>query len=153
MRGLRSNRVKAVKKDTLIVTVDVGMGSNMGYCTTAEGKDIKPFKFGNTREGLDKLWSLVLANMKRFRCNTVIVGYESTGLYAEPFVDYLRSKPVTIVQVNPMHTKRVKEIDNNSPLKTDEKDPRVIADIVLLGHALSVVVPEDVGGEIFIFFH
>jgi len=25
MRGLRSSRVKAVKKDTLIVTVDVGM--------------------------------------------------------------------------------------------------------------------------------
>ena len=41
-----------------------------------------------------------------------------------------------------MHTKRVQEINNNSPLKTDEKDPRVIADIVRLGHALSVVVPE-----------
>jgi transposase len=142
MRGLRSSRVKAVKKDTLIVTVDVGMASNMGYCTTADGRDIKPFKFGNTREGFDKLWSIVVVNKNRFKCNEVIVGYESTGPYAEPFVDYLRSKPVTIVQVNPMHTKRVKEINNNSPLKTDEKDPRVIADIVRLGHALSVVVPE-----------
>jgi hypothetical protein len=37
MRGLRSSRVKAVKKDTLIVTVDVGMASNMGYCTTGGG--------------------------------------------------------------------------------------------------------------------
>ena len=42
--GSRSSRVKAVKKDTLIVTVDVGMASNMGYCTTADGRDIKPFK-------------------------------------------------------------------------------------------------------------
>ena len=142
MRGVRSSKVKAVKEDTLMVTVDVGMTSNMGYCTTADGRDIKPFKFGNTREGFDKLWSLVVVNKKRFRCNEVIVGYESTGPYAEPFVHYLRSKPVTIVQVNPMHTKRVKEINNNSPLKTDEKDPRVIADILRLGHALSVVVPE-----------
>jgi transposase len=51
-------------------------------------------------------------------------------------------KPVTIVQVNPMHTKRIKELNDNSPLKTDDKDPRVIADVLRLGHALSVVVPE-----------
>ena len=41
-----------------------------------------------------------------------------------------------------MHTKRVKEINDNSPLKTDEKDPRVIADIIRWGHALSIVIPE-----------
>jgi transposase len=41
-----------------------------------------------------------------------------------------------------MHTKRVKEINDNSPLKTDDKDPRVIADIIKLGRALSIVIPE-----------
>jgi transposase len=51
-------------------------------------------------------------------------------------------KPVTIVQVNPLHTKRIKELNDNSPLKSDDKDPRVIADVLRLGHALSVVVPE-----------
>jgi len=48
MRGVRSSKVKAVKKDTLIVTVDIGMAGNTGYCTTPDGRDIKPFKFGNT---------------------------------------------------------------------------------------------------------
>jgi transposase len=62
--------------------------------------------------------------------------------YGEPMVHYLMKKPVRIVQVNPMHTKRVKEINDNSPLKTDEKDPRVIADIIRWGHALSIVIPE-----------
>ena len=66
---------------------------------------------------------MIVINKNRFACSEVVVGYESTGPYAEPFVHYLRSRPVTIVQVNPMHTKRVKEINNNSPLKTDEKDP------------------------------
>ena len=142
MRGLRSNRVTAVKEGTLMVTVDVGMASNTGYCSTVDGRDTKPFKFGNTREGFDKLWSIVVVNKNRFKCHEVIVGYESTGPYAEPFVHYLRSRPVTIVQVNPMHTKRMKEVNDNSPLKTDDKDPRVIADILRIGHALSVVVPE-----------
>jgi transposase len=133
MRGLRSNRIKAVKEDTLIVTVDIGMAGNTGYCTTADGRDIKPFKFGNTREWLNKLWSLVVVNKNRFKCNEVIVGYESTGPHAEPLVHSLMNKPVRIVQVNPMHTKRMKEVNDNSLLKTDDKDPRVIADIIAWG--------------------
>jgi transposase len=142
MRGIRGKRVRTVKEDTLIVTVDIGMTSNTGYCTTVDGRDIKPFKFDNTREGLDKLWSMVVVSERRFQCTEVMVGYESTGPYAEPLVHYLMHRPVAIVQVNPMHTKRIKELNDNSPLKTDDKDPRVIADVLRLGHALSVVVPE-----------
>jgi len=47
-----------------------------------------------------------------------------------------------MVQVSPMHTKRVKELVGNSPNKTDRKDPRVIADIIRLGRFLSVIVPK-----------
>jgi transposase len=142
MRGIRGKRVRTVREGTLIVTIDVGMTTNTGYCTTTDGRDIKPFKFGNTREGLDKLWSMVVASKNRFNCTEVMVGYESTGPYAEPLVHYLMDKPVTVVQVNPQHTKRIKELNDNSPGKTDDKDPRVIADVLRLGHALSVVVPE-----------
>jgi len=142
MRGIRGKRVKTVKEGTLIVTIDVGMTTNTGYCTTTDGRDIKPFKFGNTREGLDKLWSMVVSTRNRFNCIEVMVGYESTGPYAEPLVQYLMDKPATIVQVNPLHTKRIKELNDNSPRKTDDKDPRVIADVLRLGHALSVIVPE-----------
>jgi transposase len=142
MRGLRAKRVKTIKEGTLIATIDIGMASNTGYCATADGRDIKPFKFNNTREGFDKFWDMIVINKNRFACGEVVVGYESTGPYGEPLVHYLRSKPVKIVQVNPMHTKRMKEVNDNSPLKTDDKDPRVIADIIRLGHALTVVVPE-----------
>jgi len=142
MRGLRTKRVRTVKEGTLIVAVDVGMTSNTGYCTTIDGRDTKVFRFGNTREGFDKLWSMVVAMRNKFECPEVTLGYESTGPYAEPLFHYLTSKPVRIVQVNPMHTKKMKELNDNSPLKTDDKDPRVIADIIRLGHALSVVIPE-----------
>jgi hypothetical protein len=41
-----------------------------------------------------------------------------------------------------MHTKKMKEVNDNSPLKTDDNDLRVIADIIRLGRALTIVVPE-----------
>ena len=47
-----------------------------------------------------------------------------------------------------MHTKRLKELTGNSPLKTDRKDPKVIADIIELGHALTVVIPEGPAAEL-----
>ena len=142
MKGIRTKRVRTVKEGTLMATVDIGMASNTGYCITTDGRDTKPFRFSNTREGLDKFWDMITISKKRFCCNEVIVGYESTGPYAEPLLHYMMNKPVKIVQVNPMHTKRMKEVNDNSPLKTDDKDPRVIADIIRLGHALTVVVPE-----------
>jgi len=142
MKGPRTKRVRTVKEGTLIATVDIGATTNTGYCTTVDGRDMKVFKFGNTREGFEKFWHMVVAARNRFTCTEVIVGYESTGPYAEPLVHYLRDKPANIVQVNPLHTKRLKEVNDNSPGKTDDKDPRVIADIIRLGRALSVVVPE-----------
>jgi transposase len=142
MNGLRAKKVNTMQEGTLIVAVDIGMVSNHGCCTAADGRSTKTFKFDNTREGLDKLWSMVLASKSRFRCNEVIVGYESTGPYGEPLIHYLKQKPIKIVQVNPLHTKKMREINDNSPLKTDRKDPRLIADVIRIGHALSVVVPE-----------
>jgi transposase len=142
MKGVRTKKVNTIKEGTLIVAIDIGMVSNHGCCVAADGRSTKTFKFDNTREGLDTLWNMVLASKTRFQCTEVIVGYESTGPYGEPLIHYLRQKPVTIVQVNPLHTKRMREINDNSPLKTDRKDPRVIADVIRIGHALSVVVPE-----------
>jgi transposase len=142
MRGLRMKRAKMVKEGTLIATVDIGLASNTGYCTTLDGRDTKSFRFDNTKEGFEKFWWVIMASKNRFGCDEVLVGYESTGPYAEPLVHYLANKQVKIVQVNPMHTKKMKEVNDNSPLKTDDKDPRVIADIIRLGRALTIVVPE-----------
>ncbi|OGW43753.1 MAG: hypothetical protein A2Y66_00045 [Nitrospirae bacterium RBG_13_41_22] len=129
MKGLRAKKADIVKEGTLIAAVDIGMVSNHGCCTTADGRSTKTFRFDNTREGLDRLWSMVLASKTRFQCDEVIVGYESTGPYGEPLIHYLKQKPVKIVQVNPLHTKRMREINDNSPLKTERKDPLVIADV------------------------
>jgi len=142
MNGVRAKRVRTVKEGTLIATVDIGVTSNTGYYTTLDGRGTGSFRFDNSKEGFEKFWGMTIAGKNRFGCNEVLVGYESTGPYAEPLVHYLANKQVKIVQVNPMHTKKMKEVNDNSPLKTDDKDPRVIADIIRLGRALTVVVPE-----------
>ena len=142
MKGARGIRVRTVKEGTLIATVDIGLTTNTGYCTTLDGRDTKPFRFDNTKEGFEKFWCMTVANKNRFGCDEVVVGYESTGPYAEPLVHYLAHKEVKVVQVNPLHTKKMKEVNDNSPLKTDDKDPRVIADIIRLGRALTIVIPE-----------
>ena len=43
MRGLRTKRVRTVKEGTLIATVDIGATTNTGYCTCADGRDMKVF--------------------------------------------------------------------------------------------------------------
>ena len=113
MRGLRAKRVRRVKEGTLIATVDIGITSNTGSCTTLDGRDTKSFRFDNTKEGFEKFWWMTITSKNRFGCDEVLVGYESTGPYAEPLVHYLANKQVKIVQVNPMHTKKMKEVNDN----------------------------------------
>jgi transposase len=50
--------------------------------------------------------------------------------------------------VTPAHTKKIKELYDNSPNKTDDKDPKVIADVIELGRALTVVIPEGVAADL-----
>jgi transposase len=65
----------------------------------------------------------------------------------------MKDKPVKLVQINPMHTKRIKEIADNSPGSTDQKDPRVIADVIQLGHVLSVITPRGAAAELRVLTH
>jgi transposase len=145
---IETKKLRIVNAKTLIVTIDIGKTLNMGYCRCLSGKETKPFEFSNNAEGFKKLWDCICWMKMSHHLEEVVVGFESTGAYGEPLVDYLRQNPVKLVQVNPMHTKRMKDLQGNSPGKTDRKDPKVIADIIGLGHALSVVVPEGAAAEL-----
>ena len=98
--------------------------------------------FTNTYDSFHSFWKKLSRFKKAHGCRQVLVGFESTGPYAEPITHFLKQRPVTLVQINPMHSKRIKELTGNSPNKTDRKDPRVIADVIMLGHALRVVIPQ-----------
>ena len=43
--------IHGIKEDTLIVTIDIGLEMNRGYCTTPDGRDTRPFRFDTTQKG------------------------------------------------------------------------------------------------------
>lgn len=149
MKKFKPKRSNSVNEKVLIATVDGGKDIHYGYYRYPEGTDVKPFKFFNNGRGFCEFWDCVFQAAKAEGLQEIVVGFESTGSYMEPLAQFLKSKKgVRLVQVNPMHTKRVKELQGNSPLKTDMKDPKIIADIIELGHALTVVIPEGPAAEL-----
>jgi transposase len=149
--ALRQNKPKKLRKvngNTLIAAIDVGKKINYGYLRAPDGRDVKPFAFYNLRRGFEMFWTRLIEFQNSHNLEEIVVGFESTGPYAEPMLHFLSNKEVTLVQTNPMHTKKLKELTGNSPNKTDEKDPKVIADVIALGHALTLVIPEGPAAEL-----
>ena len=148
MKPNKAEKVKIINEKTLIVALDIGKNVHYGYFRTPKNQDVKPFPFYNTGQSFKKFWKKLCRFKEEHMLDEAVIGFESTGPYAEPISNYLRKKSVKLVQVNPMHTKRIKELTGNSPNKTDKKDPRVIADVISLGHALTVVVPEGAAAQL-----
>lgn len=148
MKDIKTEKGKKINKRSLIVALDVAQEKHVVYLQSSDGREEKPFEVFNRREEYDQMWERIIRTKEAYGLEEVAVGFESTGPYAEPLVHYLMKKEVRLVQVNPMHTKRVKELRGNSPNKTDEKYPQVIADIMELGNYLTVVIPEGIPAEL-----
>jgi transposase len=149
VKQIKPKRTKAVNGNVLIATIDGGKDKHYGYYRFPDGTECKAFVFWNSGRGFQEFWERISSAATAHSLEEIIVGFESTGPYMEPLALFLSSKKgVRLVQVNPMHTKRLKELSGNSPLKTDRKDPKVIADIIALGHALTVVIPEGAAAEL-----
>jgi transposase len=148
MKKSKTKKFKVVNGTTLIVTADMGKDRHFGYWRCPDGTDVKPFGFWNNDRGFQEFWDRVSHAKKIHNLEDIVFGYESTGPYAEPLIHFMCARGVHMAQVSPMHTKRLKELQGNSPNKTDQKDPKVIADIMALGHALTVVIPEGPAAEL-----
>lgn len=148
MRTNLSKHKGIINEKTLLATVDFGKFRNVGYCRCPDGSELSSIEFCNSGEGFKEFWSNISWLKRRHNLTEVVVGFESTGPYAEPLLHFLRKRDVKLVQVNCVHTKKVKELYDNSPNKNDDKDPKVLADIIELGRFLSVVIPEGVVAEL-----
>lgn len=148
MTPTKTKKIRIINRKTMIAALDIGKAAHYAYLRAPNGKDIKPFHFHNFKKDFNKFWIKLCQFKREHALDDIVVGFESTGAYAEPLFHYLRKKPVKLVQINPMHSKRLKELTGNSPNKTDKKDPRVIADVISLGHALTLVVPEGPAAQL-----
>lgn len=78
----------------------------------------------------------------------VIVGMEPTGHYWLNLAYYLKEQQILCGVVNPLHVKKSKELDDNSPTKNDIKDARVIAQLVKDGRYALPNLPQGIYAEL-----
>jgi transposase len=149
VKTIKPKKTRTVNQNVLIATVDGGKDTHYGYYRCPDGTEGESLPFWNNGRGFQEFWERVSLAARTHGLEEIIIGFESTGSYLEALTHFLKNrKSVRLVQVNPMHTKRLKELPGNSPLKTDRKDPKIIADIIELGHALTVVIPEGPAAEL-----
>lgn len=86
--------------------------------------------------------------MNKTDMNKVIVGCEPTGCYWLTFQKFLQDHDIQLVTVNPFTVNRSMELDDNSPEKSDLKDPKTIALLVKDGRFSTSYLPDGVYAEI-----
>lgn len=73
-----------------------------------------------------------------------MLGLEPTGHYWFCLTAWLVANGISVVQVNPYAVKQTKELEDNSQLKDDRKDPKLIANLVKDGNYGMPYLPEKV---------
>jgi transposase len=127
----QNHKISQITPNTLIVGIDIAKDKHV-----ARAQDDRGFEFGkrlifdNRIHGFEQLLSWVSRLQKENDKSQVIIGAEPTGHYWLSLAYYLIAKDYPFVLVNPMHVKKSKELDDNSPTKNDTKDARVIAQLV-----------------------
>ncbi|GAW93405.1 IS110 family transposase, partial [Calderihabitans maritimus] len=109
---------------------------------------VKPFSFQNTKDGFYRLVSKILKAKEIEQASRVVIGMEPTGHYWKPLAWFLTEQGYPVVIVNPLHVKRSKEMEDNSPGKTDRKDAGIIADLVSQGKFQHCILPKGIYAEL-----
>jgi transposase len=108
----------------------------------------KAVSFPNNRQGFEKIVAKIEEVCKQNKMETVLIGMEPTGHYWKTLANYLIGNGYRVVGVNPYHTKKSKELDDNSPTKSDQKDAITIARLVKDGRFFAPYLPQGVYGEL-----
>jgi transposase len=124
-----------IKGHSTVVAVDVAKRGHWMLIQSPDGTRETPRRIANAAAGFEELLQQATAARRRWPEAPLVVALEPTGHYWLPLAYWLQARGVPVVTVNPAHTKRAKELDDNSPGKTEAKDIRVIADLVAAGRA------------------
>ena len=150
MNYTQNEKIEQVADTTMVVGVDIGSQVHYARAFDNRGRELtrRVFSFRNDIEGFNSfnLWveTLLSENGK----TDVMIGCEPTGHYWFAFAKYVTDHNHKIVMVNPFSVKKIKELDDNSPKKTDAKDPKTIAKLVVDGRYSEPYMPEGIYAEI-----
>lgn len=130
-----------VKSDVLVVGVDIGKTFHVAVARESDGGFGRAFRFTSDADGFRGFKQWLDEGKASGDCVQVLVGVESTSHYWITLVSWLQQRGIEVVQVNPLHTRKAKDLYDNTPSKTDRKDARIIADLVSQGKFLRCIVP------------
>jgi transposase len=119
--------------------VDTGKLFHKLVARGPDGRRRAPIRVDVNRDSFEAAHRQLLALFPDFTPADILVGLEFAGHHGYTFAHFLARKGYTVVSVLPAHTKRLKEVEDNSPLKSDDKDARLICK--LTGDGLFVPFP------------
>ncbi len=131
MNYTQNQKISQITPSTLIVGIDIAKDKHVARAQDDRGVEFgKRLIFENRMHGFQKLVNWAENLRKENDKNYVILGVEPTGHYWFSLAYFLVAKGYDFVVVNPMHVKKSKELDDNSPTKNDTKDARVIGQLI-----------------------
>lgn len=149
MNYTQNEKIKQVDEKSLIVGIDIAKETH--YARVFDNRGIeygKVIKFKSNREGFEKLEKQIKDIAEIKGKEKIIIGIEPTGHYWYTLANYVTKRGMLLVQVNPYHVKKAKELDDNTPSKSDQKDPKIIAMLVKDGRYAIPYMPEGIYAEI-----
>lgn len=127
----KSEKLNQITEKMLIVGIDVSKNFHVARAQDFRGIEFgEAITFNNNYIGFSDLGSWIGTLMSDNKKETLIIGLEPTGPYWFNLARYLQNNNIQVVTVNPMHVKKIKELDDNSQTKTDYKDSKIIAQLV-----------------------
>ena len=150
MNYTQNEKIEQVTDSTMVVGIDIGSQIHYARAFDNRGRELtkRIFSFHNDLEGFNSfnLWAETLKTENKK--TAVLIGCEPTGHYWFAFAKYVNNHQKRLVMVNPFSVKKIKELDDNSPKKTDSKDPKTIAKLVVDGRYSIPYMPEGIYAEI-----
>ena len=146
----KNAKLSFISDDMLILGCDVGSETHYMRAIDTRGRELSKsaFSFSNDSEGFlsAKEWALELA--AKYDKSQIVLGLEPTGHYWFCLATWMVSNGISVVQVNPYAVKQTKEVEDNSQLKDDTKDPKLIANLVKDGNFGMPYLPEKLYAEL-----
>lgn len=146
----KNKKLSFISDDMLILGCDVGSETHYVRAIDTRGRELSKsaYSFNNNQEGFRsaKEWAVRIA--AEHDKSQIVLGLEPTGHYWFCLATWMIANGISVVQVNPYAVKQTKEVEDNSQLKDDRKDPKLIANLVKDGNFGMPYLPEKIYAEL-----
>ena len=146
----KNKKLSFISDDMLILGCDVGSETHYVRAIDTRGRELSKsaYSFNNDYEGFQsaKEWAVKIA--AEHDKSQIVLGLEPTGHYWFCLATWMIANGISVVQVNPYAVKQTKEVEDNSQLKDDRKDPKLIANLVKDGIFGMPYLPEKIYAEL-----